>query len=183
MEDHRPALVKWTTVCRPKNQGGLGVMDIFTQNKALLMKNLHKFYNRHDIPWVNLIWETHYSDNKLPGEELLGSFWWKANQQLIQNYKALARLNLGDGRSAYFWSDLWGEQLMQHKFPHLFSFVINHRLTVQQVTNTEYLEDLFHLPLSIQAHEQFLQLEDICHSLRQSHFQDMTDTWSYIWGN
>ena len=30
MEDHRPALVKWTIVCWPKNQGGLGVMDIFT---------------------------------------------------------------------------------------------------------------------------------------------------------
>ena len=45
MEDHRPALVKWTTVCRPKNQGGLGFMDTFTKNKALLMTNLHKFYN------------------------------------------------------------------------------------------------------------------------------------------
>ena len=32
-------------------------MDIFVQNKALLLKNLHKFYNRHNIPWVNLIWE------------------------------------------------------------------------------------------------------------------------------
>ena len=106
MEDHRPALIKWTTVCRPKCQGGLGVMDIFTQNKALLMKNLHKFYNKHDIPWVNLIWEAHYNEDKLPGDELVGSFWWKANLQLVQQFKGLARCNLGDGRSAFFWFDL-----------------------------------------------------------------------------
>lgn len=55
MEDRRPAMVAWNMVCRPKDQGGLGIMDNYTQNKTLLMKNLHKFYNRLDIPWVHLI--------------------------------------------------------------------------------------------------------------------------------
>jgi hypothetical protein len=50
------ALISWDKVCRPKVQGGLGVLHLQTQNKALLLKNLHKFYNREDIPWVNLIW-------------------------------------------------------------------------------------------------------------------------------
>jgi hypothetical protein len=49
------ALVAWKKNCRPKTQGGLGVLDLNIQNKALLLKNLHKFYNRHDIPWVQLI--------------------------------------------------------------------------------------------------------------------------------
>jgi hypothetical protein len=53
-------------ICRPKNQGGLGVLDITVQNNALLIKNLHKFYNRLDIPWVNLIWDSYYSNNSLP---------------------------------------------------------------------------------------------------------------------
>ena len=113
----------------------------------------------------------------------MGSFWWKENLQLIQQYKALARCNLGDGRTAYFWNDLWAEELMQHKFPHLFSYVINKRLTIHQVISRDYLEDLFHLPLSMEAHEQFFKLEDICYTLRQSQYQNLTDTWSYIWGN
>ena len=61
-------------------------MDIFVQNKALLHKNLHKFYNRHNIPWVNLIWETHYNGDFLPGNSWIGSFWWKANLKLIDNF-------------------------------------------------------------------------------------------------
>ena len=62
MEDKRPAMVAWTTVCRPENQGGLGVLNINIQNYALLLKNLHKFFNRNNIPWVNLIWDTYYKN-------------------------------------------------------------------------------------------------------------------------
>jgi hypothetical protein len=36
------ALVAWSRVCRPKKHGGLGVLNLEIQNKALLMKQLHK---------------------------------------------------------------------------------------------------------------------------------------------
>lgn len=39
-------------VCVSKEEGGLGVIDIEKQNKALLTKNLHKFYSKEDLPWV-----------------------------------------------------------------------------------------------------------------------------------
>jgi hypothetical protein len=42
-------------VTKSKDEGGLGVLDLRTQNEALLIKNLHKFFNRADIPWVHLI--------------------------------------------------------------------------------------------------------------------------------
>ena len=53
-------LVKWEHICKPKKAGGLGVLNLRTQNTALLMKHLHKFMNRVHIPWVKLIWEAHY---------------------------------------------------------------------------------------------------------------------------
>ena len=49
------ALVAWHKISRPKSQGGLGVLNLHVQNDALLLKNLHKFYNKQDIPWVSLI--------------------------------------------------------------------------------------------------------------------------------
>jgi len=36
-------------VCKPKEEGGLGVLDLQKQNEALLMKKLDKFLNRRDI--------------------------------------------------------------------------------------------------------------------------------------
>jgi hypothetical protein len=42
---------------RPKDQGGLGITDLRAQNTTLFLKFLHKFYNRVDLPWVQLTWE------------------------------------------------------------------------------------------------------------------------------
>jgi hypothetical protein len=58
-------LAAWPLVIKPKNKGGLGVLNLRLQNDALLLKHLHKFYSRQDIPWVNLIWLTYYTD-KVP---------------------------------------------------------------------------------------------------------------------
>jgi hypothetical protein len=33
-------------VTKPKNRGGLGVINLRMQNEALLFKNLHKFFNK-----------------------------------------------------------------------------------------------------------------------------------------
>lgn len=59
-------LASWKMICRPKDQGGLGVLNLRVQNSALLIKHLFKFYNPWDIPWVNLIWQAHYTDNEVP---------------------------------------------------------------------------------------------------------------------
>ena len=181
MEDRRPTLVAWHTVCSPKNRDGLGVTDIFTQNKTLLMKNLHKFYNRHNIPWMHLIWESYYNNGQLLGDNLVGSFWWKSNLALIDQYKALAKCNIGDGKSALFWDDVLHDSVLKHKFYHLYTFARDTAINVNQVIQTEYLQDLFHLPLTTQAYEEFLEMENICITLRNSEYLELRDTWSYIW--
>lgn len=50
-----PPKAAWEMVCVSKDNGGLGVLNLQTQNEALLMKYFHKFYNRSDIPWVHLV--------------------------------------------------------------------------------------------------------------------------------
>ena len=59
-------LIACSKVTTPKENGGLGVINLKVQNQALLMKYLHKFYNKADIPWVQLIWNTHYSNGQIP---------------------------------------------------------------------------------------------------------------------
>jgi hypothetical protein len=53
-----PTLIAWSSICRPKEQGGLGVINLEVQNNALLLKILHKFYKRTDTLWVNSVWNT-----------------------------------------------------------------------------------------------------------------------------
>jgi hypothetical protein len=38
----------------------LGVLNMKTQNQALLFIFLDKLYNKREIPWVQLIWTDYY---------------------------------------------------------------------------------------------------------------------------
>ena len=55
-------LAAWDMVYTPKDKGGLGVINLELQNTALLLKQLHKFFEKKEIPWVKLIWSlySHY---------------------------------------------------------------------------------------------------------------------------
>ena len=83
-EENGMALVAWDKISKPKLQGGLGILNT-DHNKALVMKNVHKFFNRGDLPWFNLIWEVHYSS--LPQDKKVGSFRWKTHLNLLQTCK------------------------------------------------------------------------------------------------
>jgi hypothetical protein len=96
----------------------------------------------------------------------------------------MGKCKIGDGKSAYFWTDLWHEdQCLHQKFHHLVSFAKSTDLSVHKVINSDYLEDLFHLPLSHQAFQEFEQLEIICASTAQKIQEGNIDSWTYIWGN
>jgi hypothetical protein len=176
------ALISWKKITRPKNQGGLGVLDLDTQNRALLLKNLDKFYNNHDIPWVKLVKGAYYNNGTLPGGSVEGSFWWKTHLKLVDTFKGLAKCNLGNGKSSLFWQDNWDDNCLMQSMPHLITYARNHLITVRDVLDTEFLEDLFHLPLSQQAYAEFLQMESICQTAREKLNDEDSDKWSYIWG-
>jgi hypothetical protein len=87
-----------------------------------MSKNLHKFYNRLDVPWVQLIWNSYYQDGSLPGAHSEDSFWWKSHLKLLDRFKGIGRCNIGDGKSALFWTDLWSDNCLIHEYPHLVTF-------------------------------------------------------------
>jgi hypothetical protein len=73
-------------------QGGLGVLNLLVQNESLLMKHLHKFYSRAQIPWVQLVWDKYYAGGKLPIQSITfkGSFRWIDNLKILPQFKEIA---------------------------------------------------------------------------------------------
>jgi hypothetical protein len=127
----------WAMVCLPKEEGGLGVLNLKTQNEALLLKNLHKFFNRLDIPWVHLVWEKHYSSGKLPGHIKKGSFWWRDNLKFLDTFKGMVVCQIQNGATCLFWTDLWGGQVQHQTYPELFSFAKSKMLSFQKAISTD----------------------------------------------
>jgi hypothetical protein len=87
----KPPLTAWKMVTKPKLKGGLGVINLRVQSKALLMKKLHNFFNKEDLPWVKLVWANYYGNGQSPGFTRKSSFWWKDNLKLLNCYKGIAQ--------------------------------------------------------------------------------------------
>jgi hypothetical protein len=94
-------------VLKPKNKGGLGVLNLRLHNDALLLKQLNKFYSKLDVPWVQLIWSKYYQSKVPHGSREVGSFWWKDVLRLQDIFKRIVSCGVGDGASVLFWEDSW----------------------------------------------------------------------------
>lgn len=113
----KPPKAAWQMVCLPKEEGGLGVLDLNTHNEALLLKNLHKLYNHVNLPWVQIVWDNCYPNDKLPNSAKKGSFWWRDILKILNMYKGIAIPNPCNGRSVYLWYDLWEGLVPSIRFP------------------------------------------------------------------
>jgi len=131
-------LAAWDIACKPKDQGGLGIIDIQKQNDALLLTFLDKFYNCADV--LGSLLSKFYSNIQTPphARSPVGSFWWKDIMRLCYPNK---------GNSVLFWSDIWVEQSMKDKYPQLFSFARKPKCSVRFYLN-QTLDRIFSLPLS-----------------------------------
>ena len=177
----RPSKVAWKLVCLPKAEGGLGVLNLQTQDEAVLLKNLHKFFNKHDLPWVNLIRERHYNNGSLPSvSQRHGSFWWSDILKLLDSFKGMAMVNVFSGKTCLFWDDLWLNRVPKHHYPHLYSFAKALDISLFGAFHVSGPNELFNLPLSQVAASQLVELAGNLNSLTLS---EDNDIWSYIWGS
>ena len=74
----------------------------------------------------------------------------------------MARVEIGNGSSCFLWEDLWGNEILNQKFPELFSFAKkNKQIVFADGCAQTPLHSLFHLPLSQQGHAQMLMLQEL----------------------
>jgi hypothetical protein len=176
-------LAAWSKVQRLKAQGGLGIIDFAVQNKALLLKHIHKFFNKAKVPWVDLTWKAYYAVALAPqARNPRGSFWWRALSRLFDDYRGLAKSSVGIGDTTMFLKDVWNFGSLQQLYPHLFSFAREPNCSVRKFHSTlpEYGR-LFQLPVSMATSHQLTELMDSLDEWNRD--ANEKDTWTYIWGS
>lgn len=113
MEGHHSARVSWVEITRSEEEGGLGVRDLVSWNKASSIKMIWMLFFTSGSIWV--AW---FVDNILSGS--LSNFWTiKENNNHSWLVKRLLRLRhilypwlrmaIGNGRTSRFWSDNWSD--------------------------------------------------------------------------
>jgi len=128
-------LTKWSIMCRPKEQGGQGIMDLETQNKCLLSKWLFKLINEEGI-WQQLLRNKYLANKtitqveKKPGD----SQFWSGLMKVKNVFLRWVSFKVHNGEQVSFWNDVWlGHTSFRERFPNLYNLVRRKHDTVQQV--------------------------------------------------
>jgi hypothetical protein len=126
--------VKWPDVCRPKDQGGLGVLNSRFLNIALMTKWIWRLYNEDEgqCLWLKLL------RAKYPGATNIfssspsgGSPFWHQLHKIKHFFKLGAKFILGNGQNILFWTDWWsGESPLCERFHTLFDICSYPAMTV-----------------------------------------------------
>jgi hypothetical protein len=168
-KERHNSLAAWEMVCKPKDKGGLGVINLEIQNDALLLKHLFKFFNHAETPWVQMTWQAYYQNISPQVAGKVGSFWWRDVCGLITNFRSVMTCNPGNGSTALFWKDRWGEELMADRFARLFSFSLDTDVILQSMLDCEGEDELvthFAIPMSEQAYAELIQVGQLLSHLR-----------------
>jgi hypothetical protein len=143
LNDKKTPLAAWNLATKLKKEGGLGIINLQTQNDAL--------FNKLDCPWVSLVWENYYSNRRPPDHRPRGSFWWRAVLKLLNKFKGISIVQIQNGATISLWQDLWNGQVRHLALPELFSFSNGIECIVNQAKNMLDLHDIFQLSLTPEA--------------------------------
>lgn len=149
-------LVAWTTVCGPRDVGGLGIKDMGTQNLCLLLKLLHGMHHPDSSAWARWVHGRAFVAT-LQGD--VHGAHWEVLRSLLPLYQALTTVQLGDGRSCSFWLDIWcGDESLADMFPALYSHCIKKEAAVQEMIDLG-IQNALVPRLSVQASAELVQAQ------------------------
>jgi hypothetical protein len=138
-------LVKWSSVCSPMKDGGLGIRNLRRFNQALLGKWLWRYATEKEAYWRKVV-EIKYGSMEgdwctKQVERPFGVGVWKHIRRGWELFSKFIRFEVGDGTRIRFWQDVWcGDQPLKESFPVLFRIARNKEAWVSdhmQITNEE----------------------------------------------
>ena len=118
-------LAKWDILCKPKDQGGLGIHNLELKNIALLSKWLYRLLTK-DGTWQQIL------RNKYLGTKPLVQVQWKSGDSHFRaslmnvkiDFLRFATFIIKDGSQIRFWEDAWlGNSPLRVRYPQIYNIV------------------------------------------------------------
>ena len=142
-KSNKPHLVNWDIVCRPKDQGGLGILDLRCMNLCLLAKWWWSLENKEGL-WQKIVRFKYIRGRPLSllQRKQGDSHFWKSILEVKDVFYKNCKRIIGDGKSTSFWNDCWcGNIPLSVRFKRLHDLSLDKEISVEKVisTNSESL--------------------------------------------
>lgn len=129
------AWVSWENLCKPKEEGGLGIKDWGLINLALLSKWRWRYLKERDSLWSKVL-SAKYNQNSSSKP----SIWWQDLQKhcyaegISDWFDTNIYRTVGEGNAAKFWSEAWfNQEKLLIKFPRLYNITIQRDCCIKEV--------------------------------------------------
>lgn len=101
--------VAWTTVCQPKEEGGLRLRNFSLWNKTPNLKLIWPLFSKFDSSWVTWMRKHNMKDHSFwsAPTSVSNSWIWKTLIPLCPLAQKFLRCSVRDGDTAKFWFDHW----------------------------------------------------------------------------
>ncbi|KAK9282856.1 hypothetical protein L1049_011080 [Liquidambar formosana] len=101
--------LKWSSVCMPKNEGGLGIRRIADINIAAAMKHIWQLFQQAGSLWVAwahlyLIKDKCFWSLPIPSD---CSWTWRQLLKIRDKTRPFIKHIIGNGESTFLWHDHW----------------------------------------------------------------------------
>jgi hypothetical protein len=142
-DDHKKKyrLAKWSIICRPKDEGGLGVIDLGIQNKCLLSKWLFNLINSDGV-WQQLLRKKYLRNKSLTkvNRKPRDSQFWSGLMNIKDQFLSMSNFKLQDDKQIRFLEDKWlGDSILKEQYPNLYNIVLKKSATVAYIFSTQPL--------------------------------------------
>ncbi|XP_037432425.1 uncharacterized protein LOC119299287 [Triticum dicoccoides] len=163
--------------------GKLSLLNsVITSLIIFALCTLKLLYSHWDVPWVELIWSTYYVDKIPHASDPCGSFWWKDILKLTPTYRGISHVVVHSGNMVLMWKDLWLDEVLAESHPRAFSYAKLEDISVRNLVGSQNLNETFHLPLSMQAHDELRHIQEITAHVGNQVDEVERDQWCYAWG-
>jgi hypothetical protein len=131
---HKYRLVKWDILCRPKDQGGLGILNLQLQNKCMLAKWLVNLLNTEET-WQSLLRNKYLRTKTLTqvSSKPNDSHFWRGLLRIKYENLSNRSFVIKDGTNTRFRDDMWiGDKPLKDTYPSLYHIARDKHVTVSK---------------------------------------------------
>jgi len=172
-------LTKWKIVCQPKDQGGLGVVNLAVKNKCLLSKCLYRLLTE-DGMWQQILKNKYLGSKSLtqvtrkPGD----SHFWTGLLKVKDEFLEGGHFQVGDGKQIRFWEDAWNNNRpLKVQFPLLYNIVRRKNILVVEVMQHTHVNLSFRRPIIGDRLNEWQRMLDKLADVQVGEYRD-----KFIWG-
>lgn len=101
-------MLKWEAVARPKEYGGLGIINTRIMNECLIVKWIWKIVAGDNSIWCRLLWAKYCKNRDFFSSRSGGSYeFWKGLHKVKHLFQWGATYKVHKGVKVCFWTDVW----------------------------------------------------------------------------